>query len=447
MTQTPKNAPLSLQPYRGTRDFFPPEQRFRQWLFMRLRGTLQRFGYEEYDGPLLEPLELYASKSSQEIVSEQLYNLVDRGERALAIRPEMTPTLARMVASRARELPRPIRWFSIPRCMRYERPQRGRLREFEQLNVDLLGGLSLDEDVEIILVAVALLHELGAQAAQFEVKLNHRGLVNRVLKDVANLDQTQSAPVLRLLDKRDKLSAEAFKEQWDTLGLPASALAGMETFLAAKEPGEVRHLISGACPELDALERLFQALREVCPLPGALRFAPDVMRGFDYYTGLVFEIFDAHPENRRALFGGGRYDNLVGSLCSEALAGIGFGVSDVSLENFLRTHDLVPSLGGGVDLCVLRFSEADRASALQLAGLLRGAGLAVQAPLTAAKFGKQIQSAERAGALAVAFRGEDELRSGSFAVKWLGNGTQSNFPLTAEGAAQATSALHQLKAL
>ncbi|MCA2961508.1 MAG: histidine--tRNA ligase [Silvanigrellales bacterium] len=446
MTDDGSKSTLSTQGYRGTRDFSPAEQRIRTWLFGVVRKVLHSFGYEEYGGPFVEPFELYAAKSSEEIVSEQLYHFVDRGERRIAIRPEMTPTLARMVASRHGQLPRPIRWYSIPTCMRYERPQRGRLREFDQLNVDVFGGLGVDEDVEIILTGVEILRALGAGLGDFEVRVNHRGLVNDVVYGTLGVSTDRKAEMLRLLDKRDKLTAEDFAAQGAALGLNETQRVRLDAFLSST-PENILTFVDaqreeglGGAANAHALLARLGALESVLP-PGMVKFDASVMRGFDYYTGLVFEVYDTAPENRRALFGGGRYDNLVGAFGVDPLPGIGYGAGDVGLLNFCETHGLVPTLDKGTDVNVLRFSEADRASALALAALLRAQGLNVEAPLTAQKFGKQIQAAERTGARLVAFRGDDELKAGTFAVKWLASGKQETFPCTPEGAQALTAAL------
>ncbi|NBX17315.1 MAG: histidine--tRNA ligase [Proteobacteria bacterium] len=419
--------PLSTQGYRGTRDFYPELQRLRSWMYGHIKNVLEGYGYEEYDGPILEPLELYASKSSEEIVSEQLYSFDDRGGRKVGIRPEMTPTLARMVASRAKELVRPIRWYSIPTCMRYERPQRGRLREFDQLNVDVFGGTPLDEDIEVLLTCHDLMVRLGAKPSDFEIKINHRGLVDDLLFGVLNLNTSQKSAILRLLDKKDKLSAEAFREEAGKLWLSGTDIEKLEQFMS-QPLSELRPLMGDKTTHLDALSERLACLQSVIPAE-CIRFDASIMRGFDYYTGLVFEIYDKHPDNRRALFGGGRYDNLVGAFGTDPLAGIGYGVSDVSLLNFLEVHNLTPVLSKKTEVAVIRFSEADRPAALALSRTLRELGLNVETTLSAAKFGKQIQWAERTGAKAVVFRGEDELKNGTFACKWLATGVQEIFPM------------------
>lgn len=430
--------PLSTQPYRGTRDFFPDLQRQRLALFSAWRSTLLAHGYEEYDAPLLEPLDLYAAKSSDEIVREQLYRFEDRGGRQVAIRPEMTPSLARMVAAKAPQLMRPIRWFSVPRCLRYERPQRGRLREFDQLNVDVFGGQALDENIEILSICAALMAKLGAPASAFEILLNDRRLLNDLLLHAAGLAPEQTAQAIALIDRKDKLEPQAFVARW-------SAMLGLEQMPSAHEH-VIRlfergvaddHILKALSPFGQGVWRELIVVRDTLASlhPGiAVRIDLGIARGFNYYTGLVFEIFDTHPDNRRALFGGGRYDNLTAAFGTEALPGVGFGVSDVSLLNFCETHGLrLPGASRDIDIAVVRFSPDDRQAAFALADHLRGVGLLCTAPLTEQKFGKQLQAAEKLSALAVAFRGASELASHSFAVKWLASGTQENFSLDAVG--------------
>ncbi|MFZ9520388.1 MAG: histidine--tRNA ligase [Silvanigrellaceae bacterium] len=423
-----ENQPLSTQGYRGTRDFHPELQRLRNWMYGHIRQVLEGYGYEEYAGPILEPLELYASKSSEEIVSEQLYSFEDRGGRKVGIRPEMTPTLARMVASRSKELVRPIRWYSIPTCMRYERPQRGRLREFDQLNVDVFGGTPMDEDVEVLLTCHDLLTRLGAKAGDFEIRVNHRGLVDDLLFGILKLNPSQKSSILRLLDKRDKLTPQAFREEAGKLWLSEADIATLETFMT-QPLSEIRTLLGSQTENLEALEQRLACLHKLIPA-GCVRFDASIMRGFDYYTGLVFEIYDNHPDNRRALFGGGRYDNLVGAFGVDPLPGIGYGVSDVSLLNFLEVHGLTQNLKRNTEVAVIRFSENDRMPALELSRVLRMAGVNVETTLSATKFGKQIQWAERTGAKAVVFRGEEELKNSTFACKWLSTGVQESFPMS-----------------
>ncbi|WP_338635184.1 histidine--tRNA ligase [Spirobacillus cienkowskii] len=426
-----KKTILSTQGYRGTRDFYPEAQRIKNFVNSKIHQLLKSYGYEEYSGPFVEHLELYAAKSSEEIVKDQLYSFQDKGERKLAIRPEMTPTLARMIASKQKELLKPIRWYSIPTCMRFERPQRGRLREFDQLNVDLFGGNALDEDVEIIMTAIDILRSLGGQYSDFQVKINHRGIINQFLANIIKISQDNISPILRLFDKKDKLSESDFNQQCQNLNLNDKQIKSINTFLQAS----IDEVIDLLGPYAQSAQDLKQRLDILTTLTSSecIKFAPDIMRGFDYYTGMVFEVFDTHPDNHRALFGGGRYDNLVGAFGGDELPGVGYGVGDVSLTNFMEVHGLLPRLFKETHVCVLRFSQTDRLMALQLAKQLRARNLNVETPITESKFGKQIQNAEKLGAKAVAFVGQEEMEKNVFSVKWLHSGQQETFTNNAEG--------------
>lgn len=426
---------LSNRGYKGTRDFYPRDMKLREYLYDRLRHVMNLYGYEEYGGPIVEHLELYASKTSEEIVNEQLYTFTDRGDRKIAIRPEMTPTLARMVSACHQKTPKPMRWFSIPTCMRYERPQRGRLREFEQLNVDIFGGDPFEEDCEILLTAVQILRSLGASEGQFLIKLNHREIVNSFLESSLNKKNSdENSEILRLLDKRDKLSEEEFFAQAVKIGLQNDQIKSIENFLNASldvlpsffdENNPVQSVISELNKRITFVNKI--------SCGDFVKYDPTIMRGFDYYTGVIFEVFDTHLENRRALFGGGRYDNLVGAFSGDTLSGIGYGVSDVSLYNFMEKHDLLPVIKVSWDICVVRFSDEDRIAQWELAEFLRQNQFSVLTTLNRGKFGKQIQAAEKLGAQAVAFRGEDELKNQTFCLKFLKTGEQKSFEMNPSG--------------
>lgn len=411
---------LSTSNYRGTRDFYPEQQRLRNWMYRNLKAVLTSFGYEEYAGPILEPFELLASKSSQEIVNEQLYHFEDKGGRRVAIRPEMTPTLARMVAARLPELSRPIRWFSIPTCMRYERPQRGRLREFDQLNVDVFGGNEMEEDVEILLIAVSLLEKFGATHESFTLHVNDRRLLDAFILKTLEVTDEGTKGVCRLIDKRDKISPEEFRAQALALGLSDEKVTLLERYLTSElkdqhELVDAPEIINGLLARLEALKRVTSA---------NIVFSPALARGFDYYTGMVFEVFDNHPENNRAMFGGGRYDNLVSSFRKDKMSGLGFGMGDVPLQNFLESHGLVPELKKEVDVWITFQEEGEYLEACILAQKLRGLGLSVETNLRPQKLGKSLEAASKKGAASVIFFNEEGRARGEFEVKFLSTGVQ-----------------------
>lgn len=422
---------VSVKPYIGSRDFYPENITFRNWMFGVQAAVCRRYGYEEYAAPLIEPLDLYRAKSSEEIVSDQLYRFTDRGEREVAIRPELTPTLARMVAARLQELPRPIRWFNIGNFMRYERPGRGRLREFFQLNVDMLGPDSAAADAEILMLALDILSGYGADASMFEVRYSDRRLLEAFFE---GYDSEKVRAISRIIDKRDKIKPEEFRESLtaEFEGTPDGADAGIakvEALLAltndelTKRSGD-----SGGFAEVAGRLAEFRAFVDGQGYGDALRFDPSIVRGFDYYTGLIFEIYDRDPENNRALFGGGRYNKLVGLFGKNEIPAVGFGMGDVTLENFILAHDLKPaSLAEPAGAFVALMSDELLPEATKLAGELRKAGVDVEISLEATKkFGKQFELAEKKGRRFVLILGESELASGVVRVKDLASGEQED---------------------
>lgn len=414
---------LSTQPYKGTRDFYPDEMQQRRWMFDHLRQVIGSYGYQEYDGPMLEPFELYAAKTGDEIVNEQLYSFVDRGERKVAMRPEMTPTLARMVAAKGQNLQKPLRWFSIPNLWRYEKPQRGRLREHWQLNVDLLGVEGVEAEVEIIQVAIDMMRGFGASPVDFEIQINHRQLMNDVFEQVLKLDAVQTKAVARAIDKRAKISPAAFQTLLSEAGCSQAQSEELENFLNAPllEVGK----ICGESKGYTDLIRFFDTINAL-GLGPVCRFNTSIMRGLDYYTGIVFELFDKHPDNRRALFGGGRYDNLVGMFGQTQMPGVGFGMGDVTLMDFLKVHGLLPEVKNHVDILVGLFNAEMIVQSQQLARHLRSAGLKVETVLKPQKLGKQFELADKRGIPLVVLQGPDEALLEEVSVKDLRTGAQVN---------------------
>ena len=411
---------LSTQPYKGTRDFYPEDMRIRQWMFGRLREAVGLYGYQEYDGPMLEPFDLYAAKTGEEIVNQQLYWLMDKGDRKLAVRPEMTPTMARMVAAKVHELPRPVRWFAIPNLWRYERPQRGRLREHWQLNVDVVGGDSLLADAEILSVALDLMKAFGGEK-HVVVKVNNRRLMDHLFVEVLKLTPEAALATTKALDARGKIGEEAYAKWLTDLGLTAEQRQRMERFFAASFEEVAREY---PCRGAEELSSLFAMMKE-SGAAGQVVFDATVLRGFDYYTGTVFEIYDVSPENRRALFGGGRYDDLLGLFGKHVISGVGFGMGDVGLQNFLEVHDLLPKFAAYIDAFV-SLPRADlRARAEEVVRSLRMEGLRAITPLEAGGFGTQLKQATKHGARFAILFGDTELASGQVLVKDLASGEQA----------------------
>ncbi|MFO1480972.1 MAG: histidine--tRNA ligase [Turneriella sp.] len=413
---------LSTQPYKGTRDFFPEDMRFREAMFSVMHRVVRQYGFDQIDAPIVEPIDVYLAKTSEEIVGQQIYSFTDRGDRKVAIRPEMTPTVARMVAARFHETPKPIRWYSIPNVWRYEQPGKGRLREHWQLNCDLFGAVSEKlGDLEILSLAVDLLRGYGADASQFRLYLSHRSILNGVLGGELKLPQEKWPAIARIMDKKAKVKPEAYVAMLEAEGVTALQRAELDFFLIEKlDYLKKKYHLEGASYVLELMDEL-----KNLGLDEFVEYDPSVVRGFDYYTGLVFEVFDTHPENRRSLFGGGRYNNLVGAFGKETLNAVGFGMGDVTLEDFLRTHQLLTDQPRKVDLYIALLDEKLGGHALALARKLRARGLSVEVSLGAGKLGKQFQEAEKKQIARVIILGEDEAASGVYAVKTLATGDQA----------------------
>jgi histidyl-tRNA synthetase len=346
---------LDTGPYKGVRDFYPEDQFVQNHIKSVWRKTVESFGYVEYDASILEPSEIYKEKSGEEIVNEQTYTFTDRGGREVTLRPEMTPTVARMVAARRRELGFPLRWYSIPNLFRYEATQRGRLREHWQLNADIFGVGSIEADLEVIELAYRIMRNFGAEDTDFEIRINYP---NGTEDDVAD--------VMTKLRER-----------------------GIANTVYDKS----------------------------------------LARGQAYYTGVVFELFDTNPENSRSILGGGRYDNLTALFGDEPLAAAGFGAGDVTLKDFLETHDLLPEYASSTHIYIALLSNAYSGTARELASEFREAGLNVCIDWSERKIGDQIRTADKHKIPYLIVVGEDEVTSKTFKLKNLKTGTEKEGPV------------------
>ncbi len=415
---------LSTQPYKGARDFYPEDKRLQKYMFRAIRKVVEKFGYEEYDAPILEPTELFASKTSDEIVNEQTYTFTDRGGRNITIRTEMTPSVSRMVAGKRQELPYPIRWYSIPNLWRYERPQRGRLREFWQPNVDIFGVEGLEADHEIIVVADAIMQALGAQLDMYTIRISSRKLVDGLLQDYLKLNATQAHTLMQLIDRMHKMDYGKFVGLADALFHPAQREKGdpevLFDFLRIKNLAELPEYLQKN-PAAQELRKLFKML-EASGVTNAM-FDPTLMRGFDYYTDIVFEVFDNHPQNNRSMFGGGRYDGLISLFGVEPVPAVGFALGDVTFQNFLDIHKLLPKLKPETDLYVILIGDVYQAAQPILKNL-RDLGLKLAVDTTGRKPEKQIKTAVKKGITYALFIGEKELADGRFVLKNLATGKE-----------------------
>ena len=407
---------LSTQPYKGTRDFYPEEMKLRNWFFGKIRKALELAAYEDYNGPMVENLDLYIAKSGEEIACEQTYNFEDRGGRRLAIRPEMTPTVARLVAAKINDLNMPLKWFSIPNLYRYERPQRGRLREHWQVNVDVFGCDTADADLEVISVAVMLLKNFGADESMFKVHINNRRYFNDVIAAICGTDAEGSRKVSKVVDRKNKIPREEYEKQLTELGLDAEKIAKIDSLYSMSVEDA-----AAICPESTGAKELlslFDAIKAI-GISKYCVFDFGIIRGLDYYTGTVFEVFDEAPENNRAMFGGGRYDNLVGLFVKNSnVSGVGFGFGDVTLENFLVTHNLVPDLyGSEKKVLVARFDDVPVEKYVAIVDELRASGIVTSLYTGIKKFGKQIDYAVRGRYSHVIIMGGSELERGVAKIK------------------------------
>lgn len=400
---------LNSEPYKGTRDYYPEDMRVRRYIFNTWRKVVEGYGYEAYDAPLIEPLEVYAAKSGQELVSEQTYQFVDRGDRQVAIRPEMTPSVSRMIAARRQEIAYPARWYSIAQFMRYERPQRGREREFWQLNLDIFGVDNILAEAEIVSIGADLMKAFGATDDMYIIKINNRRVINVMMAQYLELDAIQAQLMTKLFDRKNKIAPEAFRDQAIEIFGEDSAKEGLQKI--------ARILAAKTMADLPETIRDSQAVREVQELFTHLEragiknatFDITLMRGLDYYTGTVFEFFDTHPENNRALFGGGRYDGLVGLFGAEQISAVGMAPGLTMTQLFLETHKLLPDLSPRTEIYMIILGEATR-GALKLARKLRGEGLRVETDISARKLDKQLKTAIKKNIPYIMFVGEDELK-------------------------------------
>ncbi len=414
---------LSTQSYKGARDYFPEDKRLQNYIFKVWHQTAQSFGYEEYGAPLLEPIEVYTAKSGQELAFEQTYLFTDRGGRQVAIRPEMTPTISRMVAQRRQELPMPARLYSIANYMRYERPQRGREREFWQLNADLFGVDGAMADAEIIELSYRSIMNFGAKEDMFTIRVNNRQLVNQLMSKFLGLDVIGAQMMTKLLDKKNKIAPEMFRDEAIKIfgkdakkGLPKLAqLIGMRSI--NELPRELADI-----PCVLRLREVLDILQQKGI--GNVMFDVTLMRGLDYYTGTVFEFFDTSPENNRALFGGGRYDGLVGLFGVESVATVGVGLGATTMRQFLEVHELLPELTTRTDVYIMAVDGKTLEGADALARKLRSDGVLAELDITGRKLDKQLKTALKKQIPFAVFVGEEEMKEGLYTVKNLIESTE-----------------------
>jgi histidyl-tRNA synthetase len=393
-----------VQPIKGTRDFFPELMQTRQWLASKIIKVSEAFGYQPYEGPYIEKLELYAAKSGDELVKEQAFCFEDRGGEFVTLRPELTPTLARMVAQKQRQLAFPLRWYQFGPFWRYERPQRGRTREFFQWNIDLLGVNSAIADAEMICICAAFFESVGLTPDTTKIQINHRGLMDGEINRLG-IEPDQKKDVFRLIDRRGKMDETAWRKYAADLGLKNNQINGISDLL-------MNHDLWKTSEDLTMINDVVKA----AGYETYVEFSPTIIRGLDYYTGTVFEAMDIR--GGRALLGGGHYDNLISDVGGETLPGVGFAMGDVMISVVLEDYGLLPDYEGLSDtVMVTIFDETTQAASLTLASTLRSHGLKVCVYPECEKLVKQFKYADRMGMAVALVLGPDEIANGKVAVK------------------------------
>jgi histidyl-tRNA synthetase len=402
---------------KGTRDFYPAEMAYRTWLYRNIREVVESFGYQEWDAPFLERIDLYAAKSGEELVRQQAFVFQDRGGDSITLRPELTPSLARMVAQRQSELVFPLRWWSFGPFWRYERPQKGRSREFFQWNLDIIGPSLPEADAELLAVAATFFQKVGLGPDQVQLFVNSRKLMNSELAQIGIQEELRQL-VFQLIDRRDKLQPLEWDRYALEQGLSQTLLDGLKNLLDDRD----------AWRRSDDLKRAIRIL-EGLGLGDYARFDPQVIRGLDYYTGIVFEAKDTG--GGRAILGGGRYENLVSAVGGEPLPASGFAMGDVMIGIVLEKYGKLPQFSASpAQVMVTCFAEDRLESAYALAGELRSAGLRAMVYPEAVKLQKQLKYADRCGVRFVLIEGPDEAAAGSITVKDLSTNAQETLPLT-----------------
>ena len=415
------------QGVRGTRDFYPEDMRLRNWLFQKFHASSLSHGFEEYDSPIIEHEELYTRKQGEEI-TQQLYNFEDKGGRKISLRPEMTPSLARMVMARSGALPLPIKWYSIPQCWRYERTQRGRGREHYQWNVDIWGMEGIEADAELLSVMVHMFESVGLTHDDVVVRISSRKVLEEVLGSLG-IEGDSFTKTCVIVDKMDKLPEETVSAQLSDLGISDSSITTIQSVLSVTDLPELRDMLSPDSMAVSELERLFQLL-ESYGISDWTTFDASVVRGLAYYTGPVFEAQDRGGE-LRAICGGGRYDKLIGTLGGRNLPATGFGFGDMVIMELLSDKGLLPDISSRVSDVVFSMDESLRGAAMEVSSRLRRAGRTVDLVLEPKKMKWVFKHAERTGADRLVMVMPAEWESGKVRIKDLQTGEESDIEFKA----------------
>jgi len=413
------------QGVRGTRDFYPEDMRLRNWLFDNFTNASLLHGFEEYDAPVLEYEELYTRKQGEEI-TQQLYSFQDKGNRKVALRPEMTPSLARMVMARAGGLPMPIKWFSIPQCWRYERTQRGRGREHYQWNVDIWGTTEISADAELISVLVTFFEGIGLTAKDIVIRVSSRKVLEEVLGSL-DMEGDIFAQTCIIVDKMDKLSSDVIEDQLSDLGHDSKVVMTIQTVLGIKDMNSLKEALKDESVAVSELNLLFAAI-DSYGISEWVEFDASIVRGLAYYTGAVFEAHDRTGEFR-AICGGGRYDKLLSTLGGKDLPATGFGFGDMVIKELLAEKGLIPELVSDIDDIVIPLNSDLRNAAVMVAASLRNSGRTVDLVLEDKKMKWAFKHAERIGAARLVLLAPDEWSRKMVKIKDLDTGEESEISL------------------
>ncbi len=422
---------LSTDPYKGVRDFYPEDMAIQNQIFGIWRSVCEKFGYQEYNASVLEPADLYRAKTGEEILERQSYLFTDRGDREVMLRPEMTPTVARMVAGRRQELAYPLRWFSMPNFFRYEQPQKGRLREFWQLNVDIFGVDSIQAEIECIAMAYEITKGYGLKDTDFEIRIGNRKLLKYITEDIFSLDAESSQKLLKLIDQKRKIPADVFLATAETILSDTPDGKKISQFMALMNSQNFEefttHLRQTVGEHIAITEiRNVLAGLEKLGITNAI-FDQTITRGMDYYTGIIFEVFDKNPSNKRSVFGGGRYDDLLSLFGDEKVSAFGFGAGDVVARDLMETYgsikkneDVYPA---DIYICLMNREVADYGQ--EVAQMLREKGKKVSIDYSFRKIGDQIKNADKVHIPNVIVIGDDEVKTGKFKIKNLKTGVET----------------------
>ena len=403
---------IDLQPVKGTRDFFPDEMRLRNWLFEVWRNVSEQAGFEEYDTCVLEHEELYVRKTGDEI-SKQLYSFEDKGGRRLSLRPEMTPSLARLVLQQEKSLSFPIKWFSMPQCFRYERMTKGRRREHFQWNADIIGQHEVVAEAEILMLLISACESMGLSTNDFRVFINDRRILNAILSQI-NVPQVLHSEVMVIMDKRDKIPPEALSKLLEEMRMTTKQVGQLNEYLSKSDLEELRENLKNT-EGIEELQHLMK-LMETAGYKNYLQFDISIVRGLSYYTGAVFEV-NSPEKQHRAICGGGRYDSLLSTYGGETVPAVGFGFGDVVVLDVLKELERFPELPRKLDYTIIPFANEQIGTALKIAGELRLQGSTVDCNFSMKKMKKMMQQAHESGAAKAILLFPDELSDDKVVIR------------------------------